>query len=126
MQWCRDPVSLSPQTLSILHWHLEVLLASSYMLQLHSVVRDRPYFLVISASGFCVCLTAKCILLIQSVLHLNPAVTIGFLAAGKIPALRALAYIIFQCLGSCTASALVLAVTTSHLERRPRCTVLCM
>lgn len=47
--------------------------------------------------------------------HLNPAVTVGFLAAGKIPALRAFLYIVFQCLGACTGSAIVLAVCPSLL-----------
>lgn len=36
--------------------------------------------------------------------HINPAVTLGFVAAGKLPAARALPYIASQCLGALAAS----------------------
>lgn len=36
--------------------------------------------------------------------HLNPAVTLGFLVAGRIPASRAFGYVIFQVLGGLLAS----------------------
>ena len=42
--------------------------------------------------------------------HLNPAVTVAFLVTARVSVVRALLYIIFQCLGACTGSALVLAV----------------
>lgn len=41
--------------------------------------------------------------------HLNPAVTLGFWAAGQFPARRILPYVVFQCLGS-FAACLVLYV----------------
>ena len=43
--------------------------------------------------------------------HLNPAVTLGFVLTAKISIPRAFFYIIFQCLGACTGSALVKAVS---------------
>ena len=42
--------------------------------------------------------------------HLNPAVSIGLACGGKISVLRALLYIIAQCLGACTGAALIKAV----------------
>ncbi|EIE22533.1 aquaporin-like protein, partial [Coccomyxa subellipsoidea C-169] len=42
--------------------------------------------------------------------HLNPAVSVAFWLAGKISALRAVLYIVCQCLGACAGSALVLAI----------------
>ena len=42
--------------------------------------------------------------------HLNPAVTVAFLVTARVSVVRALLYIVFQCLGACTGSALVLAV----------------
>lgn len=53
--------------------------------------------------------------------HLNPAITIAFFAAGKLPGLRALLYITFQCLGSCTGSAIVLAVRRLPHPRHSAC-----
>lgn len=52
--------------------------------------------------------------------HLNPAVTIAFLATARVSVVRALLYIIFQCLGACTGSALVLAVRLSPQRRKDR------
>ncbi|KAK9904092.1 hypothetical protein WJX75_004416 [Coccomyxa subellipsoidea] len=42
--------------------------------------------------------------------HLNPAVSVAFWMSGKISAMRAILYVVFQCLGACTGSALVLAI----------------
>ena len=42
--------------------------------------------------------------------HLNPAVTVAFLVTARVSVVRALLYIVFQCLGACTGSVLVLAV----------------
>ena len=49
--------------------------------------------------------------------HLNPAVTCGALVAGKIPAARAVAYIVAQCLGALFAAFVVkLAVPGAWLD----------
>ena len=42
--------------------------------------------------------------------HINPAVTLGFVITARISIPRAFLYMIFQCLGACTGSALVKAV----------------
>ena len=46
--------------------------------------------------------------------HLNPAVTLGFCAAGRFPAGRVGPYVAAQCAGAGLASALVWAVCPSH------------
>jgi len=43
--------------------------------------------------------------------HLNPAITIAFLATGNIDIIRGVGYIIFQCLGAMAASGLIRGVT---------------
>ncbi|KAK6641188.1 hypothetical protein RUM44_012897 [Polyplax serrata] len=43
--------------------------------------------------------------------HLNPAVTAGVLVTGKIPVIKALFYIIVQCLGAVAGSAVLKALT---------------
>lgn len=49
--------------------------------------------------------------------HLNPAVTCGALVAGKIPAARAIAYIVAQCAGAIFAAFMVkMAVPTEWLD----------
>ena len=91
--------------------------------------RDRPFFRLLDLRA-CVC---RCILLgcasspgvlgqcngmgwpLTRLLcvaggHLNPAVTIGLACGGKISILRAVLYIIAQCLGACTGAALIKAV----------------
>jgi aquaporin Z len=42
--------------------------------------------------------------------HINPAITVGMLAAGKIKAKTAVLYIVAQCIGATLASAVLLAV----------------
>jgi aquaporin Z len=42
--------------------------------------------------------------------HLNPAVTIGFFAARRMPAVEAVHYIVWQCLGALAASSLLRAL----------------
>jgi aquaporin Z len=44
--------------------------------------------------------------------HINPAVTLSMLAAGKIPSKDAIIYIIVQCIGAIIASALVLMIAS--------------
>jgi aquaporin Z len=44
--------------------------------------------------------------------HINPAITIAMLAAGKIPSKDAVFYIIFQCMGAVIASLLLLVIMT--------------
>lgn len=39
--------------------------------------------------------------------HVNPAVTLGMLVAGRVSVLRAVLYIIFQCLGSIAGTAAI-------------------
>ena len=46
--------------------------------------------------------------------HINPAVTISMLAAGKIPSRDALFYIIAQCIGAIIASAFVLMIASGN------------
>ena len=46
--------------------------------------------------------------------HINPAVTVTFLAAAEIDFLRALCYIGMQLLGAISASALVFSITPAH------------
>lgn len=43
--------------------------------------------------------------------HINPAITVGLLAAGKISLLRAIFHIIAQCIGACAGSFSVDALT---------------
>lgn len=43
--------------------------------------------------------------------HINPAVTIALLAAGKVKALRAVLYVIAQCAGAAAGSGLLKALT---------------
>lgn len=44
--------------------------------------------------------------------HVNPAVTIGVLTAGKISVKDAIAYIVSQCIGAIIAAAILLAIAT--------------
>ncbi len=46
--------------------------------------------------------------------HINPAVTLGFVAAGRMPAARALRYVGAQLLGALAASALLAACFAEH------------
>jgi aquaporin NIP len=46
--------------------------------------------------------------------HLNPAVTIGFFVAGRLPAARALLYIAAQTVGALIASAAILCIFGNH------------
>lgn len=42
--------------------------------------------------------------------HLNPAISIGLAVGGKVSVMRALLYIIAQCLGACTGAAIIRGV----------------
>jgi aquaporin Z len=46
--------------------------------------------------------------------HINPAVTLGFLAAGRFPAVSVLPYIASQCAGAILASAVLRAMFPAH------------
>lgn len=46
--------------------------------------------------------------------HINPAVTVGMLVAGKIKGNDALFYIIFQCIGALIAAAVLLAIASGN------------
>jgi aquaporin Z len=46
--------------------------------------------------------------------HLNPAVTLGFFAAGRLPGRDVLPYVTSQCLGALVASGLVRVIFPSH------------
>jgi aquaporin Z len=46
--------------------------------------------------------------------HLNPAVTLGFLAAGRFPARRAAPYVLSQCAGALAASGLLWLLFPGH------------
>ncbi|XP_076373061.1 aquaporin AQPAe.a-like isoform X2 [Tachypleus tridentatus] len=48
--------------------------------------------------------------------HINPAVTIGFLVAKKISLLRAILYVIVQCLGAIVRAGLLKGLTPSNLQ----------
>ena len=48
--------------------------------------------------------------------HINPAVTAGMLAAGKIRSWEALLYVIFQCAGAAAASAALWAIATGQAD----------
>ncbi|XP_070574912.1 aquaporin-4-like [Ptychodera flava] len=48
--------------------------------------------------------------------HINPAVTVGFMSVKKISVLKALLFIIFQCLGAIVGAALVYAFIPSDLR----------
>ncbi len=48
--------------------------------------------------------------------HINPAVTIGMLAAGKIKSKDALYYIIFQCIGAIIAAGILLAIAIGQAD----------
>lgn len=63
-----------------------------------------------AGAGDC-CSTKSYAVLVTAGGHLNPAVTLGFVLTAKISIPRAFFYIIFQCLGACTGSALVKAVS---------------
>ena len=52
--------------------------------------------------------------------HLNPAVSIGLACGGKVSVMRALLYIIAQCLGACTGAALIRAVRGCSLLQECR------
>lgn len=47
--------------------------------------------------------------------HVNPAVTAGMLVTGNIPVIRGILYVIAQCLGSITGSALLRAITPDSI-----------
>ena len=47
--------------------------------------------------------------------HVNPAVTAGLMAAGKISVIKGLLYVIVQCLGAIAGSA-ILKVTSVYLH----------
>ncbi len=46
--------------------------------------------------------------------HINPAITLAMLVAGKIPSKDAAIYIVVQCIGAIIASALLLAIMIGH------------
>ncbi|HEV8112149.1 MAG TPA: aquaporin [Planctomycetota bacterium] len=46
--------------------------------------------------------------------HLNPAVTLGFVAASRMPRAMAIPYVAAQCLGACAASVLLFALFPGH------------
>ncbi|XP_031787718.1 aquaporin AQPAn.G isoform X1 [Nasonia vitripennis] len=48
--------------------------------------------------------------------HVNPAVTFGMLAIGKIPVIRGLLYVISQCCGAIAGSAVLRALTSPEKE----------
>ena len=48
--------------------------------------------------------------------HINPAVTVGVLAVGKIPVKEAVVYIIMQCLGAILAAGALLAIAMGNPE----------
>ncbi|XP_033229415.1 aquaporin isoform X2 [Belonocnema kinseyi] len=52
--------------------------------------------------------------------HINPAVTVGMLAIGKVPVVRAVLYIISQCAGAIAGSSFLRALSTEEnfLEQR--------
>jgi aquaporin related protein len=47
--------------------------------------------------------------------HINPAITVGFLAAGRITIIKAGLYIIAQCLGSIAGSAVMKVIDYNDL-----------
>lgn len=47
--------------------------------------------------------------------HVNPAVTVGMLIAGRVSFLRAVCYIVFQCLGA-TVGTLAIRVSAEGLS----------
>jgi aquaporin Z len=46
--------------------------------------------------------------------HVNPAVTVGVLAAGKMPAREAIIYIVAQCIGAIIGAGLILAIAVGN------------
>ncbi|MDK2889754.1 MAG: aquaporin [Methanoculleus sp.] len=46
--------------------------------------------------------------------HVNPAVTVGVLTAGKMPAREALIYIVVQCIGAIIAAGVILAIAVGN------------
>ena len=45
--------------------------------------------------------------------HINPAVTLAFMLTQRVSLFRGFLYMVFQCLGACTGSAFVYAVSDS-------------
>ncbi|XP_011498051.1 PREDICTED: aquaporin isoform X2 [Ceratosolen solmsi marchali] len=48
--------------------------------------------------------------------HVNPAVTLGLLAIGKIPVIRAILYVVVQCAGAIAGSAVLRALSSERME----------
>lgn len=48
--------------------------------------------------------------------HINPAVTFGLAAIGKVPIVRAILYVLAQCIGAIAGSAVLRALSTENME----------